>query len=64
MSYVKTYDVFCDGKDCIAWTGSGSSRSEADRSAKREGWKKLRGGRHLCPRCAESADREGEDDRR
>lgn len=55
---VRTYDVFCDGRDdigpCPQWAteaSSGVSGTDARMRAKAEGWVR-RNGKDLCPDCA------------
>lgn len=64
MSIVLTRDVFCDGVSpsgnrCACWADNASSTTsaaDARKRAKADGWKR-RGGRDLCPLCAEAGGR-------
>ena len=42
------YDVWCDDEGCLLWTHGGSTRAEAAKAARREGWRKTRDG-WKCP---------------
>lgn len=53
MSIVTTYDVFCDGFNCLEWTHGTTTgdKNEARRIAKSYGWSRTRLNEDLCPEC-------------
>lgn len=60
MSYTKAVTIWCDGDDCNEWhdgqgyasIGDTSSVAGARRNGRAFGWA-YRGGRDLCPDCAQ-----------
>lgn len=62
MSIVKTYDVFCDGKDCVSWDDNASSGTKAlaAKAAERHGWVAV-GFKHFCPLCKDKPQESNHD---
>jgi len=61
MSYVVTYDVFCDGAECSQWNEAQTrTKMQARKQAERDGWL-VKGMKHYCPFCKASHTTESKD---
>ena len=54
---IKEYSVFCDTEECgeLYNTVECANLKEFTEDIKKYGWKRIKGNKHLCPKCSKKS---------